>query len=292
MYSRLQVLTDFSQFEVDVYSYRGSDNKRCVYMDGRYYMVKLADNEMAGNVISEYLGSHIMQTLGLEAHNTLLGRWGDIMAVACEDFCQDGAKLHEFSWYMQTVMHHRDVCKHITYKQLYKTFDECKFLQPIRDKAVKTYWDMIVGDALIGNFDRHKDNWGYLVSPATQSIAPAPIYDCGGCLYPQLSENDYDKVLNDSAEIERRMYEFPKMDLLNNYHVFDKLEYYSFFASGSDKAATASLLDVYLRVDMDKVFGVVNNTPVITDKRKHFYKEMLKHRKEMILDKAYKAVTA
>lgn len=99
-------IPDFSQYETDAHNYAGSDDKRSIYMDGKYYMVKLPNDisspnslqtSVSNNVISEYVGSHIMQALGLEAQNTLLGYWGNQIVVACEDFREDGYELHEFS---------------------------------------------------------------------------------------------------------------------------------------------------------------------------------------------------
>ena len=45
------------------------------------------------NVLSEYIGSHIFQSIGIPTHETLLGvmrRGGERLAVACKDFCYTG----------------------------------------------------------------------------------------------------------------------------------------------------------------------------------------------------------
>ena len=58
-------------------------------------------------------------------------------------------------------------------------------------------WDMFIVDALIGNWDRHNGNWGFLYNTITDEISLAPIYDCGSCLFPQADEAIMQKTLDD-----------------------------------------------------------------------------------------------
>lgn len=291
-------MIDFRQFHADAHSYSGSDDKRSIYMDGKYYMVKLPNrNEspnslqtsVSNNVISEYVGSHVMQTLGLETQNTLLGYWGDEIVVACQDFRGEGDELHEFSWYMQNVIPKSQIGRIPTYEQLYKVFNECIFLQGIRQEGIERYWDIIIGDALLGNFDRHKDNFGFLTNRNSGTIKNAPIYDCGSCLYPSLSEEQFGFVLSQPTEIERRIYQFPKIALNRNPNKNreDKFGYLELLSSNFDAECTRALFRVYPKIDMDKIYEVIDNTPCISDVRKKFYKKMIAFRKELILDRAY-----
>ena len=50
-------------------------------------------------------------------------------------------------------------------------------------KIIKSFRDMFVADALIGNPDRHLDNWGLLYNIKTNSYIFSPIYDCESCLH-------------------------------------------------------------------------------------------------------------
>ena len=45
--------------------------------------------------LSEYLGSHIYQILGIDTHETLLGVRNDKLVVACKDFCENEGSLRE-----------------------------------------------------------------------------------------------------------------------------------------------------------------------------------------------------
>ena len=146
---------------------------------------------------------------------------------------------------------------------------------------------------LIGNFDRHKDNFGYLVSPSTGTIKLAPVYDCGSCLYPSLASDGMLKVLSDREEIETRMYMFPKaaLNMSDDIKHETKASYYDMISSGYDKNCTKAFLKIYPRINMDKIHSIIDNAPYIPDSKKHFYNSMLNYRKELILDKAYSILT-
>ncbi len=290
-------MIDFSKFKSDGHQYLGSDEKKCIFMDEKYYMIKLPNkNEqpnslqtsVSNNVISEYVGSHIMNSLDLNTQNTLLGYWEEDIVVACEDFRKDGVELHEFSWYMQDVIPKSQIGRIPTYEQLYKVFNECSMLTSVSQSGIERYWDMIIGDALLGNFDRHKDNFGFLTNQYGV-ISSAPIYDCGSCLYPSLSEDKFNYILSQPEEIERRIYQFPKIALNKNSNKNreEKFGYFELLSSNFDKECTKALFRVYDKINIDKINDIIDNTPFISDVRKNFYKKMISYRKELILDKSY-----
>ena len=53
---------------------------------------------------------------------------------------------------------------------------------------------MFAADALLGNFDRHNGNWGFLYDPKNKQREIAPVYDCGSCLLPQADEETLQEV--------------------------------------------------------------------------------------------------
>ena len=64
---------------------------------------------------------------------------------------------------------------------------------------------MYIVDALLGNFDRHGSNWGFLKKNNQYTLAP--IFDNGSCLYPQLSDEDeMIKIMNSVDETNKRIY--------------------------------------------------------------------------------------
>ena len=75
---------------------------------------------------------------------------------------------------------------------------------------------MFIADALVGNFDRHNGNWGFLIDEEKKSVEIAPIYDCASCLYPQLTDEKIKEIINDEEEINARIYIFPTSALKEN----------------------------------------------------------------------------
>lgn len=49
---------------------------------------------------------------------------------------------------------------------------------------------MFIIEALIGNTDRHNENWRFLADNQTKEVEFAPIYDCGSCLNPMIDDNE------------------------------------------------------------------------------------------------------
>lgn len=279
--------------------YGGSDGKDSIIYNNEPYMIKYTEirkpendfqSSHVNNVFSEYIGSHIVSSLGIKTHETLLGEYKGNLVVACKDFRKGDEELHEFTWYMLNMYDSSQIGRIPTYNQLYDVLNNNQKLGPIREKAINRYWETFVADALIGNFDRHKDNFGYLVSLSSGKIRLAPVYDCGSSIYPGLSSDGMHKVLNNENEILRRMYEFPKAALNKSDDIKkeDKFGYYELLSSNMDFNCTKAFLNVYPRINMDKINEIIDAAPYIPTEKKDFYKQILGYRKNLILDKAYK----
>ncbi len=147
------------------------------------------------------------------------------------------------------------------------------------------FWDMFIVDALIGNWDRHNGNWGFLYDTETDQMALAPVYDCGSCLYPQADEAIMQSVLENQAELHTRVFNIPTSALkINN----QKINYFDFLTSLENPDCNRALERIMPRIDMEAICRMVDETPFITDLQKQFYKTMLKERKKCILDQALK----
>ena len=87
-------LIDFSDYPKGKVLYGGSEKKQSILMpnrDGTYcdYMLKFRKNTEFGprfNHVSEYLGSHIFELLGIPAQKTYLGLYQGEPVVACKSF--------------------------------------------------------------------------------------------------------------------------------------------------------------------------------------------------------------
>lgn len=136
---------------------------------------------------------------------------------------------------------------------------------------------MFIADSLLGNFDRHNGNWGFLINRDTKEVEIAPIFDCGSCLYPQLQDSQMKEYINKPEEINKRIYIFPNSALKLNDK---KINYYDFINSGKVDECNKALLRVYPKIDFRKINDIIDNTPSISDIRKDFYKTILQERYE------------
>ena len=136
-------------------------------------------------------------------------------------------------------------------------------------------------DALIGNWDRHNGNWGFLYDTATDKMELAPVYDCGSCLYPQADEKIMKLVLEDENERNLRIFEMPTSAIMLNGK---RVKYFDFISSLQNEACNAALKRIAPRVDMVKINALVDETPALTDLQRQFYKTMLAERKRKLLD--------
>ena len=290
-------VVDFDKSEPDpLHDYSGSDRKEPRLIDGIPFMVKYSDKRaktgrldtsFVNNTLSEYIGSHLVASAGLPSHETYLGYFNGELVVGCRNYLWGREVSHEFAYYMKKKYDSSEIGRLPKYEQIYDVIETDPELKKIRDEAVRRYWETFIVDAWIANFDRHKGNWSYIYNPDEKISYPAPVYDCGSTLYPALSEKGMSLVLGSEYEIRKRIRVFPNAALLVNGM---KVGYYEMISSGIDRNCTDALMSIVPRIDMEKAREIIDNTPLISDTRKQFYYTMLKRRKEMILDRAYKIV--
>lgn len=153
------------------------------------------------------------------------------------------------------------------------------------EKAIEAYWDSFIVDALIGNFDRHANNWGYLFNPTTKDAKIAPVFDCGSCLYPQLTDEAIENILNKQDEIQLRIDKFPTaaLDIGNGI----KANYKEYIGSFENKDCVKALQRIYPKINLEFISDIIDSVDGISDVRRHFYKLMLNERYRQIIQQSY-----
>lgn len=292
-------MIDFTNCEKNNFKYYGGKNggKICVIYNGEDYMLKFpAINEgiskhgYSNSCISEYVTCHILKTLGLDVQDTLLGKYKingeEKIVVACKDFTSNGTILKQFAELKNSQIE--------TSKNGYGT-ELCEVIETIENQSVydvkelsKFFWDTFIADSFVGNFDRHNGNWGFLINESLKKIEIAPIYDCASCLYPQLTDERIAEIIDDENEMEARVYIFPTSALKYNDK---KINYFTFISGLKNEDCNNALLRIFPRIDMEKVYKIVDETPYISEVRKKFYKKILKMRYDMILKISYEELT-
>ena len=152
------------------------------------------------NHLSEFLGSHVFELLGIEVHKTFLGEYFGEKVVACKDFVTDGYEFVPFNDVGESTID-TDKEKHqYTYEDIILLLEKNRKLTKVNE-TVSAFFEIYLVDALLGNFDRHGANWGFLKKEGKYQLAP--VFDNGSCLSPGLvNEDEMRFVLENEGEID------------------------------------------------------------------------------------------
>ena len=276
----------------------GSEIKTTLLYEGVRYMIKYPDpireknNDLSymNNQFSEHIGCRIFSACGFEAQETSLGIYTvngkDKIVVACRDFTQDGSVLYEFSKLRNAVI--TDDSNVIDMLTKNRTTIETMNLtiaynDLITDKAaiITGFWDMFIIDALLGNSDRHFDNWGLLERQG--KVVFAPIYDCGSTLAALSSDTRLQVLLDDPSEFKRSEFNITSCYSLNNKRIF----YHEIFKEPIEELKS-SLQRIVPRIKMEAIHEIVSSTEGITEIRKEYLIKALDMRFNQIILPAYK----
>lgn len=284
-------MIDFTNAVQKNKTYAGANgSKISVLYNDEQYMLKFppfptVNKEMSytNSCISEYIGCKVFESVGIPVQETVIGTYTskgkEKVVVACKDFTSQGITLQDFASLKNRIIDSERNGYGTELTDILSTIDEQTAMD---SETLKTrFWDMFIVDALIGNWDRHNGNWGFLYNNATDQVTLAPVFDCGSSLYPQADEDLVKKILSDKNELNHRIFDIPLSAITYNGK---KINYFKFLSEGKFPDCNKALKRIASRIDMKKIYEIIDNTPTITELQKEFYKTMLTARKERILD--------
>ena len=288
-------MIDFTNCEINKFKYYGGKNggKICIIYNNEDYMLKfpginegISEHGYSNNCISEYIACKIIRTLDIKVQETLLGEYNlngtEKTVVACKDFTSNGTILKQFAELKNSQIETSKNGYSTELNEVIQTIEE----QQIYDvKELKEFfWDMFIADCLVGNFDRHNGNWGFLINEEQKRIEIAPIYDCASCLYPQLTDERIREIIDDEDEMNARVFVFPTSAL----KIDDKkINYFDFISNLKNEDCNNALLRIFPKIDLEKINKIINETEFISEIRKDFYKKIIQMRYEKILKYSY-----
>ena len=285
----MATIIDFSTYKKNNTYYGGTERKIGIDVDGFEYMIKFRKRTNLGalrnNHISEYLGSHIFSLLGFETQDTYLGVYEGEEVVACKNFVTCGKQFVPFNDVGESSLEEDKERYQYSYDDIMRMLRDNVKLTNV-EETIDEFWGIYVVDALIGNFDRHGANWGFLKENNKYSLAP--VFDNGSSLYAQLIDDDMMKQIMESEGMtNERIYKYPTSQVLlkgnksSYYEVINSLEY---------KECNDAIIRVCARYSQDEVDELVDETPFLSERHKEFYKYMLRQRYEKILLPAYNSL--
>lgn len=258
-------------------AYGGANGKKiAVEFEGSVWLLKFPPsasekpNELSysNSAYSEHLGSTICRLLGVEAQETRLGthlNGSRRVVCACRDFTVSGMRLLDFCSIKNSVLESSSDGTGTELADVLESIGGQQFVDPTL--VLERFWDMFVVDALIGNFDRHNGNWGFLADDATGKVSLAPVFDCGSCLLPQADEAIMRKVLSDETELKARIYAFPASMLKQGGR---KIAYCDFIRTSDDPDFRRSLQKLLPRIKAFDVEALIADTPYLTALQRDF----------------------
>lgn len=284
-------MIDFTSAKVKNKAYAGANgSKISVIYNNEQYMLKFPplptiNKEMSytNSCISEYIGCKIFDSVGIPVQETVIGTYTsngrEKIVVACKDFTSPGITLQDFASLKNRIIDSERNGYGTELNDILSTIDEQTSMD---SDAIKIrFWDMFIVDALIGNWDRHNGNWGFLYNNSTDEVVLAPVFDCGSSLYPQADDELMTRILNNKNEFNHRIFDIPLSAITYNGK---KINYFNFLSEGKFEDCNTALKRILSRIDMKKFYEIIDDTPTVTDIQNEFYKTMLTARKERILD--------
>lgn len=272
-------------------AYNGANGKKiAVEYKGEEYMLKfppvgkkkLTELSYINSAVSEHISSSIFNILGVTAQETCLGTFSvngkEKIVCACKDFTSKNKKLYDFCSIKNTVIDSEHNGTGTELDDIIETIWKQQFVNS--EILHQHFWDMFVIDALLGNFDRHNGNWGFLFDEEKGMSEIAPVFDCGSCLLPQADENVMKKVLNDENEMNARIFQFPTSAIKLNDR---KINYYDFISSMQSEECNKALVRVFANIDIDYIKEFIDNVPYISNLQKDFYNKYILSRYDKII---------
>jgi len=277
---------DLNKYKKSNIHYGGSEEKIGIIIGGKQYLIKFqkeTETGLVNNHICEYLGSSIIGILGEKVQATSLSTYDGRNVVACLDFNENGEEFVPFNDVGDSSLERdRDVYQY-TYDDIIKMLEENKKITNVTE-TVEKFWDLYIFDALLGNFDRHGSNWGFVRKNGKYKMAP--IFDNGSCLFPRITTDEQCmKIISNEEELNKRTYKFPTSQIRLGDR---KSSYFDVISSLSFDECNKALKRVYKKINLEKIEKFIDTVDTITCIQKEFYKTIIRYRFKNIIEYSYK----
>ena len=284
-------MIDFTNLPVRKKGYGGANgSKLSIVYNNNVYMLKLPMHALknpnlsyTNSCLSEYLGCHIFNMLGINAQETLLGIYkyhGKVRnVVACKDFTSSNTSFIDFASVKNQIIDSASNGYGTEIKDILDTIEEQNAVDP--NKLRDHFWNMFVVDAFIGNRDRHNGNWGFLYNQEKDEMKIAPIFDCGSALFPQIDDDFIKKIISSKVEMNARVYDVPTSAILFNGK---RGNYFKIITSLEYEDCNKAIKRIVPKINLDQINLLIDEVELVSDLQKVFLKKILKMRKEIILD--------
>lgn len=286
-------LIDFTDATEIAPEYTGSEKKKTMILDNKKYLVKFPDPNRStkleisyiNNVYSEYIGTKIFELCGFKTQKVELGIYNkdgkERIVCGCEDFTNSETKLVEFEKFENASIEPNPFKREL--KDIFHIVESGVYNIDLK-QLKEQFWNMFIIDCLIGNEDRHNGNWGFLKNIKDEKLTFAPIYDCGSCLFSVYTDEKMQECLSSHTKMQDCIKNTASAIRDNG----SRIKYFEFITSLKNEDCNNALIRMYEKINLDKIFEMINSIEVISDVRKEFYCKVIEGKYKEILIVAYK----
>lgn len=286
-----------------------SGSKKGILFDGEKWLIKYPKSTKSMDVkglsytttpLSEYLGSHIYESVNIDTHETILGISNGKLVVGCKDFLKNTEEIVDFNAiknnYDESVedyLENRSSSKfdrNDNIEDLKYIMDNNTYFKKIPELKLR-FWDMFIMDAFISNNDRNEANWGLIYDKETGNLRISPVFDNGAAFYGKSDDEKLETILNDEFKFKQMVYDSSVSTFLLNGKLLNPLKY---IESIADEDCNQALIRIYPNINLDKIKEIFDNIPetyngltVFSKVQKEAYFKMLKYRYEEIFKPIY-----
>ena len=296
------MIYDFNDLKENGMMYGGhAGNKLGVFINGENWFLKFpqstrnllrkVDISYSTSSLSEYIGSHVYEIIGIPVHETLLGVKDNKVVVACRDFRINSIdfRFEDFNSIKNVYVQGLEEKLSSTISNMHMiSLEEIMIIMDnnplfLKDKSLKKrFWDMFIVDALIGNNDRNNGNWGVIVNNKTGDTVVSPVFDNGASFNTKSSDEQISKILSDYNCFEDSVYKTRLCIFSLNGRQINPFEY---MEKLENEDCNEALVKLVPNINLDKIKKFIYDIPndfngvfIISDVRKEFYFKCLEYR--------------
>lgn len=260
---------DYSRYGKNNRINTGAEEKFGITIDNEHFIIKFRKNSEAGllnNHISEHLGSSIFNILGERAQITSLGTYKGREIVLCKDFNSEDEVFTPFNGVGESSLERDKEVYTYSYEDIIMMLNENKKNTKVSE-TIEKFWNMYIVDALIGNFDRHGANWGFIKKKGVYEFAP--VFDNGSSLFPRRNTDALMKeAMENTEKIQEITFKYPTSQIkLKNR----KSSYFDVISSLEFPECNHALIRMFKKIDLTKIFKFIDIQEELSDLQKAFY---------------------
>ncbi len=300
-------IENFDILKTSGISYGGhGGSKRGILIDNERWLLKYPKSTRSMDVeglsysttpLSEYLGSHIYESIGIDSYKTKLGFANGKIVVACKDFLASNETIidynmikNEYDEKVEQAIEHLSTSSNMNSNQnleeVLLIMEENPYFKSIPELKER-FWDMFVIDAFISNNDRNEGNWGLVLNKDTNCLKIAPVFDNGAAFYNKSSDDKLMSIYEDNFKFKQSVYDSSISIYRLNGKQINPLKY---IESMNNDDCNKAMLRIIPKINMNEIKKIFDEIPeeynglsVLSQIQKAYYLKSLEYRYDKLL---------